>query len=271
MAPSLKSVDLNNTTSAYYAPATVSSAGNIVHVSGQPGSTIDCTVPRDYVSQIHLALLNLRRVIVASGATVNNIAKLTLFIVNYDPASRKHTRHITRFLGKHRPAITLVPVTQLAVPTWLFEIEAILSIPPTLIRPTLSTKSTGREAVDVVVIGAGLAGLTAAHEVIRRGYTCVILEARDRVGGKTWSQPLEGGKGVVDVGAAWINDTNQQKMYALARRYDADLIEQNTQGNCVLEDSEGKCSAFPYGQVPNVSSERIYNQSLTQNTHIHIV
>lgn len=209
--------------------------------------------------------------IVASGATVNNIAKLTLFIVNYDPASRKHTRHIMRFLGKHRPAITLVPVTQLAVPSWLFEIEAILSIPPTAIRPAFSTKFTMRETVDVVIIGAGLAGLTAVHEVIRRGYTCVVLEARDRVGGKTWSQPLEGGKGVVDVSAAWINDTNQQRIYALARKYDADLIEQNTQGNCVLEDSEGKCSAFPYGQVPNVSSERIYNQSLTQNTHIHIV
>lgn len=186
---------------------------------------------------------------VAAGATVDNIAKLSLFIVNYDAANRKHTRHIMRFLGRHRPAITLVPVTQLAVPSWLFEIEAVLSIPPAHILPALSAK---REAVDVVIIGAGLAGLTAAHEVMSRGYTCVVLEARDRVGGKTWSQPLDGGKGVVDVGAAWINDTNQERMYALAKRYDAELIEQNTGGNCVLEDSQGRCSAFPYGEVPKV-------------------
>lgn len=250
MAPSVTTVDLHNTTSAYYAPATVFSDGRIVHVSGQPGSTVDGNVPSDYVSQIHLALLNLRRVMAAAGATVENIAKLSIFIVNYDAANRKHTRHIMQFLGKHRPAITLVPVSQLAVPSWLFEIDAVLSIPPTRLQPSLSAR---REAIDVVIIGAGLAGLTAAHEILRRGYTCVVLEARDRVGGKTWSQPLNGGDGVVDVGAAWINDMNQEKMHALAKRYDAELIEQNTQGNCVLEDSQGRCSAFPYGEVPDVS------------------
>lgn len=113
--------------------------------------------------------------------------------------------------------------------------------------------------IDVVVIGAGLAGLTAADEVRRAGLSCVVLEARDRVGGKTWSAPLQpesedGGKGGahVDLGAAWLNDTNQSRVIALARRFGAELVEQNTRGRCALQDFDGRCSAFPYGELPGV-------------------
>ncbi|KAG9988084.1 hypothetical protein KCU72_g21520, partial [Aureobasidium melanogenum] len=71
-----------------------------------------------------------------------------------------------------------------------------------------ASQATSEEA-DVVVIGAGLAGLTAARDVIKSDLSCIVLEARDRVGGKTWSQQLPDGKGTVDLGAAWINDVNQ--------------------------------------------------------------
>jgi monoamine oxidase len=244
------SIDLHNTASSYFAPATVTSGG-LIHVSGQPGSTDDGTVPADYESQIHLALLKLRRIIIAANASISDIVKLNLFIVNYDATTRKHTPHLMRFLGKHRPTITLVPVNQLAVPSWLFEVDAVLSKPPQLqITPSSATPF---KSVDVVIIGAGLAGLTAAQDVISKGYTCIVLEARDRVGGKTWSQPIEGGNGTVDVGAAWINDTTQTRVYALAKRFNAELIEQNTQGNCVFQGFDGECSTFPYGELPKVS------------------
>lgn len=249
MPSSVSTIDLHNTSSAYYAPATVANGGTDVHVSGQAGIASDATVPSDYVSQIHLALYNLRKVIIAANATVKDIAKLSIFIVNYDPVNRKHARPVMRFLGGHRPAITLVPVQQLAVPSWLFEIDAVLSIPADRIPRALPAS---KNAVDVVIIGAGLAGLTAAHDILRSGHTCVVIEARDRIGGKTWSQELDDGKGTVDLGAAWINDVNQTKMFALAKRYKADLIEQNTQGNCALQDFDGTCSHFPYGEVPMV-------------------
>ena len=48
--------------------------------------------------------------------------------------------------------------------------------------------------MDVIVIGAGLAGLTAAWELEKLGHRCTVLEARDRVGGRTWSQRLENGE-----------------------------------------------------------------------------
>ena len=50
---------------------------------------------------------------------------------------------------------------------------------------------------DVIVVGAGLAGLSAAREVQRRGASVLVLEARDRVGGRTLNEPIGDGKIVV--------------------------------------------------------------------------
>ena len=54
-----------------------------------------------------------------------------------------------------------------------------------------------------VVVGAGLAGLAAADELARAGVEIVVLEARDRVGGRVWSQELPNGA-VVEMGAEFI-------------------------------------------------------------------
>ena len=60
-------------------------------------------------------------------------------------------------------------------------------------------------AHDVVVVGAGLAGLTAARELSRSGFDVVVLEGRDRVGGRTNSATLAGIP--VDLGASFVGPT----------------------------------------------------------------
>ena len=59
-----------------------------------------------------------------------------------------------------------------------------------------------REA-DVCVVGAGFAGLAAARHLLKAGKSVVVLEARDRVGGRVWDKTLEDGS-VVSVGGTWM-------------------------------------------------------------------
>lgn len=68
--------------------------------------------------------------------------------------------------------------------------------------------------VDVAIVGAGLAGLTTAHRLAAEGTSVLVLEARDRVGGRTMNRAIGEGK-VVELGGQWIGPT-QDRVYALA-------------------------------------------------------
>ncbi|WP_205718746.1 flavin monoamine oxidase family protein [Actinomadura sp. WMMA1423] len=69
------------------------------------------------------------------------------------------------------------------------------------------------ETADVAVIGAGLAGLVAARDLRRAGLRPLVVEARDRVGGRTWTRPVPGG--AVEAGGQFIGPT-QDRLAALA-------------------------------------------------------
>jgi monoamine oxidase len=71
-------------------------------------------------------------------------------------------------------------------------------------------------ATDVVVVGAGLAGLAAASRLVDAGAEVVVLEARDRVGGRTLTLPAADGT-LIDHGGHWIGPT-QDRIAALAER-----------------------------------------------------
>ena len=60
-----------------------------------------------------------------------------------------------------------------------------------------------RDSYDVAVIGGGFAGVTAARECALRGRPVVLLEARDRLGGRTWSSEWNGWP--VEYGGAWVH------------------------------------------------------------------
>jgi monoamine oxidase len=67
----------------------------------------------------------------------------------------------------------------------------------------------------VAVVGGGLAGLVAARQLRRLGVGCVVLEARERVGGRTWSKTIPGKRWRIDGGAQWVGPT-QTEVLALA-------------------------------------------------------
>ena len=80
--------------------------------------------------------------------------------------------------------------------------------------PARLTRRRTRTA-DVAIIGAGLAGLTAARELVAAGRSVVVLEARDRVGGRTLNADLGGGH-VTELGAQFIGPTHD-RIAALAK------------------------------------------------------
>jgi monoamine oxidase len=76
---------------------------------------------------------------------------------------------------------------------------------------------------DIVVVGAGVAGLTAARELTRKGRQVVVLEARDRIGGRIHTVKV-GGE-TVDLGATWIHGVRGNPVAELARKWTLPHLE----------------------------------------------
>jgi monoamine oxidase len=85
---------------------------------------------------------------------------------------------------------------------------------------------------DVVVVGAGMAGLTAARELQRAGREVLVLEARDRVGGRTLSKTLDNGV-VIDLGGQWVAPT-QKRVMQLVDEFKIDIFKTYTVGDSML-------------------------------------
>ena len=114
---------------------------------------------------------------------------------------------------------------------------------------------TMADIVDGLIVGAGLSGLQAALTFQESGRSFVILEARDRVGGKTCSVQRPDGKGIQEVGATWLNNTNQSLIWSYCKRFGLTPVVQNIEGLVASEDAEGRCHMFPFGELPRVCND----------------
>ena len=102
---------------------------------------------------------------------------------------------------------------------------------------------------DVVVVGAGLAGLAAARELRAAGRDVVVLEARDRVGGRTLNEPIGDGK-VVEIGAQWVGPT-QDRVLAMIRELGLETFHTYDKGKNVFERG-GRTSTYS-GTIPRTN------------------
>lgn len=75
---------------------------------------------------------------------------------------------------------------------------------------------------EVLVVGAGVSGLAAARELVDSDYDVIVLEARDRLGGRIHSDASSFPGTVLDLGAAWIHGRDGNPLSEIARRCKAE-------------------------------------------------
>jgi len=105
---------------------------------------------------------------------------------------------------------------------------ASTAYPSTTTGAYLSGRHAARRLLDrvnartAIVVGAGLAGASAAHDLRAAGLEVTVIEARDRVGGRIWSNEEWGVP--VELGAAWIHGTRGNPIVPLARSAGLGLV-----------------------------------------------
>src|SRR3954453_4640442 len=102
---------------------------------------------------------------------------------------------------------------------------------------------------DVVVIGGGFAGVTAARGLRQRGYRVLILEARDRLGGRTWTSEFSDQP--VEMGGTWVHWV-QPHVWAEITRYGLQITESpraDEQRRGIAEGTVYRASAQTYSPM----------------------
>jgi monoamine oxidase len=109
--------------------------------------------------------------------------------------------------------------------------------------------ATMTEAADVLVVGGGLAGLAAARSLTAAGRSVLVLEARDRVGGRIVNEDIGDGK-IVEMGGQWAGPT-QDKILGLATELEVATFPTYDTGRNVLH-FNGRRGTYT-GAIPRIS------------------
>jgi monoamine oxidase len=106
----------------------------------------------------------------------------------------------------------------------------------------LAKHTKPRKKADVIVVGAGLAGLTAARKIRAAGRSVLLMEAQNRVGGRTLSEDIGGGQ-IADLGGTFIGPT-QDHIAALVKELGINTFPTYNTGNNVFIRSDGRRETF---------------------------
>ncbi len=100
------------------------------------------------------------------------------------------------------------------------------------VRGSASSSAPGTRRADVVIVGSGFAGLLAARELVRRGKRVVVLDARNRVGGRVKAGTIAGHG--IDLGGMWVGP-KQARLMALLDEYSIARTPQYVTGKTITE------------------------------------
>ena len=111
-----------------YSTAVIVPAGaRLAYISGQGGQDGTGALSPDFAVQVRQAYANLRAALDGIGARPDQVAKLTVYVVDHDMSKLGVlTSNVKEMFGETLPAQTLVPVPKLAIDPMLFEVEAVV-------------------------------------------------------------------------------------------------------------------------------------------------
>lgn len=138
---------------------------------------------------------------------------------------------------------------------WAY-VGIIVAVAISIIPSAGNLLSKDNEAInEVIVIGAGISGISATDALTQMGYNSLALEAKDRVGGRLWTVPWVSPdnktKYYLDMGASWIHGVKYNPIFTLAEKYDINYT-------FTILESNDKSHMFYINGVPLTSDQTKY-------------
>lgn len=106
---------------------------------------------------------------------------------------------------------------------------------------------------EVLVLGAGIAGLAAARALSAQGRSVIVLEARNRIGGRIWTETSLGLP--LDLGASWIHGVNGNPITKLAQEFGAQTVPTDDENGLVFHADGSLMSAAEWAELEALFDE----------------
>lgn len=115
-----------------------------------------------------------------------------------------------------------------------------------------SVTSTSTTA-NILVIGAGISGLAAARTLTDKGYSVIVLEARNRIGGRIWTDTSLGT--ALDLGASWIHGVNGNPINELVKKFNAITYEIDDENSLEFDANGNELPAGEFARMEALAEE----------------
>ncbi|MDP1713539.1 MAG: FAD-dependent oxidoreductase [Anaerolineales bacterium] len=146
----------------------------------------------------------------------------------------------------------------IALSCGLIEDPHLLSTEDLDLMPTdISQADSGTREAEVLILGAGISGLAAARTLVDKGIRVIIIEARNRIGGRMWTDTSLGVP--LDLGASWIHGVKGNPITELAKKFGVQTVASDYDNGLVFDFDGREMSDSEYTEIEDLF-ESIYEE-----------
>ncbi|MGI8605791.1 MAG: flavin monoamine oxidase family protein [Gaiellaceae bacterium] len=124
---------------------------------------------------------------------------------------------------------------------------------------------------DVAIVGGGFAGMTAARDLAAAGRSVVVVEARDRLGGRTWHRPFASTEHRVELGGTWFSLARQRPLAEEVERYGVRVVPAATRQSACWHTGGVTRHGLPVPQGEGAELERALRRLSLASEEIDLV